>query len=163
VSEPVIEPIALAPGEGLAVENPAGGILTFKLMADRTSGALTAIETTAAPGEGPPLHLHQGEDELIYILEGEFRIKLGGEMIEAPTGSCVFIPRGTPHTWQNVGDAHARFFATVMPAASAFEQFFIRYAELPPEERGTAAFERLATGSDALEVLGPPLAHSHPL
>jgi quercetin dioxygenase-like cupin family protein len=163
VSEPVTKPVALAPGEGRSVENPAGGILTFKVMAAETRGAFTAIETTAAPGEGPPLHVHQDEDELIYILEGNFRIKLGGEMIAAPTGSCVLIPRGTPHAWQNVGNAQARFFATVTPASNAFEQFFIRYAELPPEERGTAAFERLATRSAALEVLGPPLAHSDPL
>ncbi len=106
--------------------------------------------------------MHQDEDELIYILEGEFRIKLGDELIAAPAGSCAFIPRGTPHTWQNVGHAPARFFATVMPAASRFEQFFIRYAALPPHERGTGSFARLATATDALEVLGPPLAESDP-
>jgi quercetin dioxygenase-like cupin family protein len=163
MSEPVSTPIALAPGEGRSVENPAGGVLTFKVMADQTGGAFTAIETTAAPGEGPPLHVHRDEDELIYVLEGEFRIKLGAEMVDAPTGSCVLIPRGTPHAWQNVGNAQARFFATVTPASDAFERFFIRYAELPPEERGTPAFARLAAGSAALEVLGPPLAHSDPL
>lgn len=59
------------PGEGMAVENPVGGVLTFKITSDVSSGALTALETVAAPQEGPPLHLHD-EDELIYTLEGDF-------------------------------------------------------------------------------------------
>ena len=155
--------LAVAPGQGLSVENPVGGALTFKVTADQSGGALTAIETVAAPGEGPPLHVHRNEDELIYVLEGTFRVKLADELIDAPAGSLVFIPRGTPHTWQNGGDGPARFFATVMPAAIGFEQFFRRYADLPPHDRGAEAFARLGNETQALDVLGPPLAQSDPL
>jgi quercetin dioxygenase-like cupin family protein len=159
----VVEPVAVARGEGLSVENPAGGTITFKLVADESGGVLTVIEATAAPGEGPPLHLHPGQDEVIYVLAGEFRIKLADDLIDAPAGSFVFIPRGTPHTWQNVGDAPARFFATLMPAATGFEEFFMRYAALPPEERGLEAFARISSETEAMEVLGPPLAQSDPI
>ena len=152
----------VAPGEGLSVENPVGGILTFKITSAESGGALTAIETVAAPQDGPPLHVHD-EDEVIYILEGTFRVKLGGTLREAPPGSFVFIPRGTPHTWQNVGVGPARFFATVTPAATAFERFFRSYAQLPAEERGFEAFARLAAETNAFRVLGPPLAESDPL
>jgi quercetin dioxygenase-like cupin family protein len=155
-----MEPFALAPGEGLSVENPVGGRLTFKTMASASGGALTAIETVAAPGEGPPLHVHPDHDETIYILDGRFRVKLAGDLVDAPRGAFVFIPRGTPHTWQNVTDAPARFLATVMPADIRFEQFFMRYSELPPPERGGEAFARLAQETQAFEVLGPPLADS---
>jgi quercetin dioxygenase-like cupin family protein len=157
-----VRELILAPGDGLAVENPVGGILTFKITSDESEGALTAIETVAAPGEGPPLHVHD-EDEVIYTLEGTFRVKLADTIYEAPPLSFVFIPRGTPHTWQNVGDEPARFFATVMPATAAFEQFFTRYAQLPAEERGVDAFERLAAATKAFRVLGAPLADSDPL
>src|SRR6478752_4676491 len=105
--------LMLAPGEGLSVENPVGGILTFKITGDESGGSLTALETIAAPAEGPPLHVHD-EDELIYTLAGRFRIKLGDTLAEAPPGSFIFIPAGTPHTWQNSGSEAARFFATVM-------------------------------------------------
>jgi hypothetical protein len=50
-----------------------------------------------------------------------------------------------------------------MPAATAFEEFFRRYAALPVDERGTEAFARIATETQALKVLGPPLAVSDPL
>ena len=163
MSETVVEPIAVARGEGLSVESPVGGAITFKLTAGESGGALTAIEATAAPGEGPPLHVHRAQDEVIYTLVGEFRVKLADEMINAPAGSFVFIPRGTPHTWQNVGAAPARFFAILMPAATGFEQFFTRYAALPPQERGLEAFARLSRETQAMEVLGPPLAQSNPI
>jgi hypothetical protein len=102
----------------------------------------SAIEPLAlGPGEGAPLHVHRYEDEIIY----------------------AFIPKGTPHTWQNVGDAPARFFVAVMPAATAFERFVLTYAELPEHERGAEAFARLANETQALEVLGPPLAQSDPV
>ena len=109
------------------------------------------------------MHVHREQDEFIYTLAGTFRLRLGDDLIEAPPGSFVFIPRNTPHTWQNVGDGHSRFIATLIPASVEFETFFHRYAELSPEERGVEAFSRLAAETRALEVLGPPLAQSHPL
>ena len=154
--------LLLAPGEGLSVENPVGGILTFKITSDESDGALTAIETFVVRQEGPPLHVHD-QDEVIYILAGSLRVKLGESLRGAPAGSFVFIPRGTPHTWQNVGAEPLRFFATIMPAATAFEEFFKRYAQLPAEERDVEAFARLAAETKAFEVVGPPLAESDPL
>src|SRR6187401_2365352 len=154
--------LLLAPGEGLSVENPVGGILTFKITSDESDGALTAIETFVVRQEAPPLHVHD-QDEVIYILAGSLRVKLGESLRGAPAGSFVFIPRGTPHTWQNVGAEPLRFFATIMPAATAFEEFFKRYAQLPAEERDVEAFARLAAETKAFEVVGPPLAESDPL
>ena len=155
-------PAIVAAGEGLAVENPVGGVMTFKATARDTAGALTALETIAAPGEGPPLHIH-AEDEVIYTLEGTFRVRLGDAIERVEPGAFVFIPGGTPHAWQNVGERPARFFATIMPAATAFEEFFQRYAELPGDERGVEAFARIAGETQAFAVVGPPLAVSDPL
>ena len=111
-----MEQLILPPGEGLSVENPMGGLFTFKITSDESDGALTAIETFIVRPEGPPLHVHD-QDEVIYTLEGSLRVKLGDTLREAPAGSFVFIPRGTAHTWQNVGAEPLRFFATIMPAA----------------------------------------------
>ena len=158
----LVQPFALGPGEGFAVANPTGAVTTFKAMADACGGTITAIEGSAAPGEGPPLHVHPRQDELIYTLEGMHRVKLGDHVFDAPVGTFVFIPRGTPHTWQNTGDTLARFFAAFTPAAPEFEQFFVRFADLAPGERGVAAFARLAEETHAMEVVGPPLGHSQP-
>lgn len=151
--------ILLAPGEGATVENPVVRRLTFKLRGEQTNGALTAFESVTAPGEGPPLHLHLNQDEMLYFLDGRFRVQLDNEIEDAPPGTLVFIPRRVPHTWQNVGDAPGRFLATMTPAG--LEQFFDRFAEVADADK-LEAFGAL--GKDyGMEALGPPLGASDPL
>jgi hypothetical protein len=48
----------------------------------------------------------------------------------------------------------------MIPPSPEFEQFFVRYAELPPHERGVAAFVRLADETQGPKVVGPPLAQT---
>ena len=155
------EPIFVAPGGGQTVRNQAGGVLMFMARSAETGGAVTMWESTAAPGEGPPLHLHVGEDEILYMVDGRFRVRLDTETHDAPAGSFVFIPKGVPHTWQNAGDATARLLFIFIPAAPGMEQFFEKAAELPDETRLAEAFGNFAADA-GMEVLGPPLAESHP-
>jgi quercetin dioxygenase-like cupin family protein len=146
-----VSAIFRAPGDGHTVTNPVGGPLTFKARGEQTGGAMTVFESIAPPGEGPPLHLHAAEDEVVYVLEGRLRVRLGEVVHDAPAGSFVFIPKGTPHTWQNAGDVAARLLFVFTPAATGMEQFFERAAGLAD------AFKTFA-GDAGMEVLGPPLA-----
>jgi len=154
-----VRPFALEPGAGRSVRNPAGGQLVFKLRGEQSNGALTVFESVAAPGEGPPLHFHHVQDERLYVLEGEMRIRLADDVVPAPAGSFAFIPRGVPHTWQNSGHEPALFLAMFAP--SALEQFFERYAALTDQAGDMAAFRALAPTA-GMTVVGPPLAQSHP-
>lgn len=95
---PALRAIHLGPGEGATVANPVGAALTFKARGAETGGAFMAIETVAAPGEGPPLHRHRDQDEVLYALEDGFRVRCGDEVREAPAGTFVFVPRGLAHT-----------------------------------------------------------------
>ena len=69
-----------------------------------TGGSLSVFETTV--GAGPPLHVHDREDECFYVLDGELSVRCGGEAFDAAAGSFVFLPRGRPH----------RFWAPGRPA-----------------------------------------------
>jgi uncharacterized cupin superfamily protein len=100
--------IVMGPGDGPTVGNPAGGGLTYKARSGHTGGALTVWESTAAPGEGPPLHLHVNEDEFMYVLEGRLRFRLDEIEHSGPAGSFVFN-RGASST-------HGRTRERVMPA-----------------------------------------------
>ena len=150
-------PIVSAPGHGETLRTPTGGPLAFRARGEQTGGALTVFESTAPPGVGPPLHLHVNEDEVLYVLEGELRVRLESTHHAALAGSFVFIPRGVAHAWQNVGDGPARFLALFTPAAPGMERFFERAAELPDATPAAAAFKQLAPDA-GMEVLGPPLA-----
>jgi quercetin dioxygenase-like cupin family protein len=145
--------------DGTTLRNPAGGELRFTARGEQSGGSLTSFESSAAPGEGPPLHRHVNEDEVLYVFEGRLRFILDAAVEEAPAGAFVFIPRGVEHTWQNVGDVPARFLALFTPAAIGMEQFFERAAELPDDVGVAEVFKRF--GADAgMEVLGPPMAAS---
>jgi quercetin dioxygenase-like cupin family protein len=148
-----------AAGDGQTLTNPAGAALIFMARAEQTGGAMTAFETGAAPGKGPPLHTHVREDEVLYVLQGRLRVRLEEEIHEAPAGSFVFIPRGVPHAWQNIGDNQVRFLVVFTPSAPGMEQFFERSAELGDANQVAEAFKRFA-GEAGMEVLGPPLAES---
>jgi quercetin dioxygenase-like cupin family protein len=152
--------IHVAPGEGDFLANPLGGGLTLKLRGADTEGRMMAFESLIEPGEGPPLHLHLTDDEVWYVLEGTFRFTAGGEMQSAAAGSFVFIPRGVAHTWQNIGAEPGRLLVILTPAG--LELFFERLADAPS---GSSVAELFRThGSEAgMEIVGPPLAESHPI
>jgi len=50
---------------------------------------------------GPPLHIHKLQDEIFFVVSGEFLIQLDKEIFMAKAGDAAFIPRGTPHTFAN--------------------------------------------------------------
>jgi quercetin dioxygenase-like cupin family protein len=150
--------VVVGPNEGATLEGPVGGPLTFKVRGEQTSGALTALENVIPPGQGPPLHAHANEDESWYVIEGELRFKLAGEVHQALAGSFVFVPRGTPHSFQNACDTAARILVMFTPAG--MEQFFDRFAALP--EPNPDAFGSIGEPL-GMEILGPPLALSDPV
>jgi quercetin dioxygenase-like cupin family protein len=153
-------PLVVGPGEGATIEGPVGGPLTWKARGEQTNGALTALENVIPPGQGPPAHVHAAQDEFWWVIEGELRFRLGGELSRAPAGSFVFVPRGTPHSFQNVGAEPARMLVMFTPAG--MEGFFDRLAALPEGAAGPDAFRTL--GSEVgMEVVGPPLAQSDPV
>jgi quercetin dioxygenase-like cupin family protein len=150
--------LAVAAGQADRVRSPLGGDITFIVRGEQSNGALAALEAANAPGEGPPLHVHNREDETVYVLEGEFRWKLGDELSVTGPGSFVFIPRGLAHTWQIIGDQPGRMLITFSPAG--MEGFFDSLSTLT--EFDLEAF-RGAAAEHAMDVVGPPLAESDPL
>jgi quercetin dioxygenase-like cupin family protein len=150
--------IVVAPGEGATIHGPAGGPLTFKVRGEQTEGRLLALENVIAPLDGPPLHSHDNEDESWYVIEGTLRFKLGERIERAAAGSFVFVPRGTAHCFQNVGDGPARILVIFNP--SGMERFFDEFAALKTVHPG--AFRTIGHGA-GMRVLGPPLGQSDPL
>lgn len=140
------------------VRSPLGGDVTFLVRGGQSNGALAALEVVNAPGEGPPLHVHTREDETVYVLEGDFRWKLGEQLSVSGPGSFVYIPRGLPHTWQIIGEGHGRMVVTFFPAG--MEGFFERLGSMT--EYDPDAFRDAAT-DHGMEIVGPPLAESDPL
>jgi mannose-6-phosphate isomerase-like protein (cupin superfamily) len=151
---------AVQPGEGTTLQTPTGDMVTIKAATAQTNGTLTVLGLVIAPGQGPALHTHLREDELWYVLEGDFRFKAGDAMLRASAGGMAFGPRGTAHCFQNVGDAPGRLLVVTTP--SGLERFFEQFAELLPGPVGPRAVAAVGH-ANWLEFIGPPAAVSDPL
>jgi quercetin 2,3-dioxygenase len=117
--------------------------------ADQTGGSLGMFRQTIAPSSGPPTHVHQTEDEFFYVVSGEFKVKLGDRVMSAPAQSVMFVPRGTPHTFQNVSAEPGVLLVGVTPGG--FEKMF-------EERQGVdAETNRALMKTHHMEVVGPPL------
>jgi quercetin dioxygenase-like cupin family protein len=95
------------------------GTLTINKVHGRsTAGGLDVVEHRVAPGYAPPRHVHQGQDEIFYIVDGEFAVECAGQTWDATPGSLVFLPRDVPHGFA-VGDRPGRALLFNAPAGFA--------------------------------------------
>jgi mannose-6-phosphate isomerase-like protein (cupin superfamily) len=142
-----------------------GSLMTIKADDARTGGAMSLIEQVMPPGFASPLHLHHGEDEPMYILDGRFTFWIGDRIVPAEPGTFVYLPRGVPHCFRYEGREPGRLLQLTLPAG--LEQGFAEMgssaasAVLPPALDGppdAAAAERMAAISARyrVEILGPP-------
>lgn len=90
----------------------------IRVLADgaATGGSAFQFECHVPPGSGPPLHLHEREDELFYVVEGIFRFVLDGQESTASPGAFVYAPRGSVHAFQNTSAYPGRLLVTCTPA-----------------------------------------------
>ena len=104
---------------------------------------------TIAPKSGPPAHIHRAEDEFFYVVSGEFKFKLGDRIVSVPARSIIFVPRGTAHTFKNIGTEPGVLLVGVTPGG--LEKMF---AERQGVDLRT---ERTLMKKHGMEVVGPPL------
>ena len=113
--------------------NVLGHSITVKISKQESDGNYYVFEVVTPPGHGIPPHVHDREDELIYVAEGEFGIMLGDRQLTAKAGDEIFFPRHIPHAFQNTGSKAGKTLWTVVPGGN-FEEFFEQLAALPGGE-----------------------------
>jgi quercetin dioxygenase-like cupin family protein len=133
-------PYALPAGGGTSL-GWFGSTITLKASCREVG----VTEMLLRPGEEPPLHVHQHEDEWFYMLEGEVTFHVGGETYLGSAGAFVSLPRGIPHTF-SIESPAARFL--VLNTPGGFERMF----EAAPKTDEEAVRALTAFG---MEVVGP--------
>jgi quercetin dioxygenase-like cupin family protein len=147
--------MVVAAAEGRTM-NVLGHAVTLKLTRDETNGDYYTFELITPPGLGIPPHVHEREDEVIYVVEGEFAIWLAGETFTATAGATIHFPRHTPHGFQNSGASPGKTLWTVMPGTN-FEPFFEQLGALPPGPPDLAKVAAIFGNYD-IQLLPPPEA-----
>jgi mannose-6-phosphate isomerase-like protein (cupin superfamily) len=87
----------------------------FKADGVETMGRYSISEWWLEPHtKGPGTHQHP-EDDVFFVLGGTVSFKAGDRWMDAPAGSFVLVPGGTPHDFENRGDVRAGFFNVSAP------------------------------------------------
>jgi len=110
-----------------------GNEIAIKLASRETEDGSYVFEQLNLPGSGVPPHIHQREDEIIQVIEGEYEVFFDGKIYTATQGTVMNFPRFIPHGFKNVCKKPARALFTVTPGAN-FEKFFEEMSALPSDE-----------------------------
>ncbi|MBV9485354.1 MAG: cupin domain-containing protein [Frankiaceae bacterium] len=155
----------LAPGyvlrrEGERRDFAGGGIHEWMARSEETGGAFHAFIDHLVAGKRTPLHLHPEADDSMYVIDGELRFYVDGEVHELGPGSFVTALRGTPHAFMVTSET-ATVFAFQTPGVG---ESFYRDASDPRDPAAVGAkpediprLQRTAAANEvAVTILGPP-------
>lgn len=84
------------------------GSLTW--LASRAIGnaqGVTVGRVTIKPGEANPPHSHHNGEEVLYLIAGRLKHRIGDTWVTMTAGDTLTIPPDTPHYAINPGDRDA--------------------------------------------------------
>jgi quercetin dioxygenase-like cupin family protein len=135
-----------------------GGKARILVPGDATAGAISVLEFEDPQGHAPPLHAHDNEDEVWFVLDGEVSFYLGDDRYDLHTGAVALGPRGVPHSYL-VRSPYARIAVAFAPAG--IERWFTDSGSpVTSADSEAAPFEigPIVAAAEAyrLRVVGPP-------
>lgn len=129
-------------------------VIDIKISGKDTEGDLLLFEQTSlTQGRGVPLHVHPLQDEIFYVLQGEYFFQVGEDKHRLTVGDSIFLPRKVPHAWIQVSEKGK--LTVILQPAGKLEDFFVTVAGLkhdPTPEEMKQIF-----ADNEMQVLGPPL------
>ncbi|WP_417221304.1 cupin domain-containing protein [Arthrobacter sp.] len=140
-----------------------GDLIQPIITTEMTDGRFMMALTHSKAGSEPPLHEHDGEDEIFYILTGTIEFWSGdGHAVLGP-GDCILMPKDVPHIFRVSPDAEATWL--VMSAPGGLDDFF-RAVSVPAGYPGpqqdwqmdeeTEARLEAACRQFGITLIGPP-------
>ena len=113
------QPIVVPPNSGKVLKFLG---VTHKLTPQQTRSGYYLFEFEFDPESGNRLHVHQHEDEVVYVLEGAIEVRLDDQKLQAVTGGVVHLPKQLPHALHNPLKTTSRYLALAIPGG--MEHFF---------------------------------------
>lgn len=138
-----------------------GNLVSVLVTGAQTDGRFALIQTHHTKGHEPPRHVHQHEDEIIYVLEGHVQISVEDVRCDALPGTVVLLPRNSEHSLL-LHSATATLLLMLLPAG--LEGYFTALSTpatevyLQDEAGTTPSVEHLVTTAAryGIEITGPP-------
>lgn len=125
----------------------------IKVSQKDTNGKLSIFEYIGNIKGGPALHIHPYQDEVFFIVQGEYLFQVGEERQNLKAGDTIFLPRGVPHAFAQLTETGKMFF--LFQPSGKMEDFFRLIGDPTfkptPEEGAKISLEH------GMKVVGPPL------
>ncbi len=155
----------LGPGEGPAYDFHGAGVV-IKASGQDTAGQLGVMEFTYPPALSVHPHVHVGEDEMFFVLEGELTGFCDDDRWTARAGCFVFVPRDRLHGFTVTSREPAR--ALVITGPSQLDRQIAARGNLSPvpspqpgstgSSRHSASRTRPVAGSGGEQATGAMMA-----
>ncbi len=104
----------------------------IKISPRGAKGRVAMITQDVSPGTSIPIHLHENEDEVIFIQSGQGEATLGDSSVTLAAGSTLYVPQGTWHGGRNSGTETLKWVAIYSP--SGFEGYFREIGRRTPDD-----------------------------
>jgi mannose-6-phosphate isomerase-like protein (cupin superfamily) len=109
--------------DGQRISLSGGRELTIKVDSQLTPGVRMSMVTEDLPPDAAiRVHLHEREDEIIFIRMGRGIVTLGDREVAVGPGATVYVPQGVWHGLRNAGEGTLGMSAIYSPPG--FEQAF---------------------------------------
>ncbi len=87
------------------------------LVSESTAGAkgFTLGLNVTKPGGSVPIHIHENEQEAMYVISGKGKALIGEEEYDIGSDTVITAPPGIPHGLQNMGNDDLKFIWVYCP------------------------------------------------
>jgi quercetin dioxygenase-like cupin family protein len=129
-------------------------ILDMKISGSDTDGGFAMFEQTSlSPGKGTPLHVHHLQDEVFYVVEGNYFFQVGEDKFHLAAGDSIFMPMKVPHAWTQVSEKGK--MTVLFQPAGKMENFFVTLAAMEHEPTKEEMAKLFA--DNEMQIVEPPL------
>ncbi len=104
---------------------------------------------------GPPLHVHREQEDTFYVLDGVLAVQVRDEVFDLGPGDFATVPRGIPHTFDNVRDGEPPVRAVNLMTPGGLDSFLAELGTLDADPE-PGAVEQIGAKHGVMFV-GPPL------
>jgi uncharacterized protein (TIGR02246 family) len=131
----------------------------FKAAGSETGGRFDFIACSFAPRSGPPLHVHDQQDDSLFVLEGVLTVQVEDEIFDIGPGDFVSVPPRTRHTFDNLHNGEAPVRAINLMTPGGHLEMFEAWADIPAGSDHQRRMQQVAARFGTVFV-GPPLRDS---
>ena len=130
-------------------------VLNLKVSGQDTAGGMAIFEQISlSPRRCTPLHVHYRQNEVFYVLEGEYYFQVGDDKYRLKAADSIYLPRKVPLAWTQVAEKEK--MVVIFQPAGKMEEFFVVLAALKQEPTPTEMAQIFA--AHEMQIVGPPLA-----